>query len=343
MSDVISEVAYPRCGLIGNPSDLFNGRTLSFLFDAFKAELTLTPAPVIEIDRTERDARQFSNLDELVKWRQNYGYYGGIRIIEAAMVRFRDYCHEHNLAIDPERCFRITYSSTIPFGCGLGGSSAIARATLAALMRFYGITSEQIPLPVQANIILSAETEELGITAGPQDRVVVVYGGLVFMDFTVEAYERNFHRYGDYAKLDAGLLPRLYVAYSERFSEPSGKIHGRMAKQASDDQRERIREAMKAKAELVLEARATLEAGHSEQLGVLMTRDFELRRSVYNVSADTIRMINTARANSSHTKQCGSGGAILGTYTDEAHLDRIRADFTRIACRTVTANPVDYV
>lgn len=342
MSDVINEVAYPRCGLIGNPSDLFKGRTLSFLFDAFQADLSLTPAEVITIDRTERDARQFSNLDELVKWRQNYGYYGGIRIIEATMVRFRNYCRQHNIAIDPKRCFRITYSSTIPFGCGLGGSSAIARATLAALMQFYGISAEQIPLPIQANIILTAETDELGITAGPQDRVVVVYGGLVFMDFTTQAYERNFHRYGDYAKLDPKLLPKLYVAYNERFSEPSGKIHGRMAKQASDEQRERIREAMKAKAKLVLKARHILESGRSEELGVLMTRDFELRRSVYNVSPDTIQMIDTARANSSHAKQCGSGGAILGTYTDADHLARIRADFANIACRTVAANPIDY-
>jgi hypothetical protein len=53
-------------------------------------------------------------------------------------------------------------------------------------------------------------------------------------------------------------------------------------------------------------------------------------------------MIDTARASCSHAKQCGSGGAILGTYSDEAHLERIRADFARIACRTVAANPVDY-
>lgn len=32
------------------------------------------------------------------------------------------------------------------------------------------------------NLVLSAE-EELGITAGLQDRVVQVYGGVVFMDF----------------------------------------------------------------------------------------------------------------------------------------------------------------
>ena len=342
MSDAIHEVAYPRCGLIGNPSDLFKGRTLSFLFDAFQANLTLSPADVIEIDRTERDARQFTDLDELVKWRQNYGYYGGIRIIEATMVRFRNYCRERNIALDTTRCFRITYSSTIPFGCGLGGSSAIARATLAALMRWYGISAEQIPPAIQSNIILTAETDELGITAGPQDRVVVIYGGLVFMDFTERAFERNFHRHGDYAKLDPSLLPPLYVAYSERFSEPSGAIHGRMAKRASDEQRQRIREAMKAKAQLVLDARELLESGKGADLGVLMTRDFELRRSVYNVSSDTIQMIDIARANSSHAKQCGSGGAILGTYTDDAHLEKIRADFARISCATVAANPVDY-
>ncbi len=35
------------------------------------------------------------------------------------------------------------------------------------------------------NLVLSVE-EELGITAGLQDRVVQVYGGVVFMDFDRE-------------------------------------------------------------------------------------------------------------------------------------------------------------
>ncbi len=44
---------------------------------------------------------------------------------------------------------------------GLGGSSAIIRAVLAALMKFYGLTEKEIPKPIQPNIILEVETGEL--------------------------------------------------------------------------------------------------------------------------------------------------------------------------------------
>ena len=40
--------------------------------------------------------------------------------------------------------------------------------------------------------MLRAE-EELGITAGLQDRVVQVYGGLVYMDFARESTQRHGH------------------------------------------------------------------------------------------------------------------------------------------------------
>ena len=42
MAKVISEKCYARVGLMGNPSDGFGGKTLSFLINNFFAEVTLT-------------------------------------------------------------------------------------------------------------------------------------------------------------------------------------------------------------------------------------------------------------------------------------------------------------
>ena len=55
-------------------------------------------------------------------------------------------------------------------------------------------------------IILDVEREELGISAGLQDRVVQTYEGLVFMDFTGLK--------GVYTKMDQNLLPPMYLAYN---------------------------------------------------------------------------------------------------------------------------------
>ena len=82
-----------------------------------------------------------------------------------------------------------------------------------ALMEFYELTDADIPKPEQPTIVLETETEELGITAGPQDRVIAVYGGVVVMDFSEEARARHGGRHGDYRPLPPELLPPLFVAW----------------------------------------------------------------------------------------------------------------------------------
>lgn len=51
----------------------------------------------------------------------------------------------------------------------------------------------RFPVHERPNLVLNAE-EELGIAAGLQDRVVQVYGGIVFMDFGKEHMQA--HGYG---------------------------------------------------------------------------------------------------------------------------------------------------
>ena len=139
-----------------------------------------------------------------------HGYYGGIRLIKATIKRFVEYCEARGLPLH-DRNFSIRYQTNIPRQVGLAGSSAIIVATLRCLMEFYDV---EIPLDAQPSFVLSVEKEELGITAGLQDRVIQVYEGLVYMDFdrsrehSVEGLT-CYH----YEPLDPALLPPLYVAY----------------------------------------------------------------------------------------------------------------------------------
>ena len=104
----------------------------------------------------------FENLDDLYRITRWRGYYGGIRIIQAFIVRLVDYCHEHGIEL-PDRNFTLEYESNVPQRLGLGGSSAIITASLRALCQYYEL---DIPLPVQANIALETETRELNVPAG---------------------------------------------------------------------------------------------------------------------------------------------------------------------------------
>ena len=214
---VIHRTAYSRSGLVGNPSDIFGGKVISLLFDAFRAQATVYESPRLTVVPSDRDSTTFDDAEALIGYRARFGYYGGIRLIEALIVRLHRYCRDRSIDL-PRRNFTVEYSSDIPFGVGLGGSSAIITAAFLALMDFYELTDADIPKPEQPTIVLETETEELGITAGPQDRVIAVYGSVVVMDFSEEAHARNGGRHGDYRPLPPELLPPLFVAWDERLS-----------------------------------------------------------------------------------------------------------------------------
>ena len=226
---------------------------ISLLFDAFSAGVTLYESARVTVVPNARDTTSFADVAALARYRHQYGYYGGIRLIEALLVGFHHCCESRGIAL-PRRNFTIEYHSDIPFGVGLGGSSAIITAVFKALMQFYELTERDIPKPEQPTIILEAETIELGISAGPQDRVVAVYGGVVAMDFTAAAYARNGGRHGDYRYLPAHLLPPLFIAWHEGLSKSSGAIHNVMRFRAEVEHDPAIAEAMASKAALVDDA-----------------------------------------------------------------------------------------
>jgi len=338
---IVRETAYARSGLVGNPSDIFHGKTLSFLFDRFQAEILLYETPTVRIVPNERDITCFDSLDSLVAYRRQFGYYGGIRIIEAMILRFKDHCDENGIRL-AERNFTVEYRSDVPFGVGLGGSSTIIKAVLSALMRFYGLTESEIPKPIQANLILEAETRELGISAGPQDRVVAVYGGLVYMDFSEEAFAENGGVHGRYLNMDPALLPPLFIAYKEALSKSSGEVHNIMRYRVSVEHDRKVTEAMQEKARLVDEATDCLLAGRKAELGPIMSRDFDLRRSVYNLSPENIKMIEIARGQGTHAKFTGSGGAAVGTYESDEHFRGLEEAYGREGYAVIRAVPVEH-
>jgi len=163
---IIHHTTYARIGLMGNPSDGFGGKTLTVQTATFGARAIIWESPRLQIvPHPEHDPFEFDSLAELHQIAEQDGYYGGTRLIYATCKRFYQYCHEHGIALQPQN-FTIEYGTDIPRQVGLGGSSAIVVASLRALMAFYGVTDEQIPLPLQPGLALSVETDELDIKAG---------------------------------------------------------------------------------------------------------------------------------------------------------------------------------
>ncbi|MGI5817390.1 MAG: mevalonate kinase [Armatimonadota bacterium] len=315
-----------RVGLVGNPSDGFGGKTIACLIKNYGAQVTVRESQTLEIVRHPiYDPLSFRSLSHLADIAENDGYYGGIRLLYATCKRFHDICRERGIELG-DRSFALQYDTNIPRQVGLGGSSAIITAAVRALMEFYELTEEHIPLPEQPNLILSVETDELGIAAGLQDRVVQAYGGLVYMDFSDEYMQRD--GYGHYVQLPISQLPPLYLAYTSVPSE-SGKMHNIVRHRFENGDPEVI-DTVRCWAECTDEARRALEIGDHQRLGDLMDLNFDLRLKLYGedwLGPINLEMIQTARDVGLPAKFAGSGGAVIGCYEDEEQFQRGRRAF----------------
>ena len=324
----IETYAYARAGLLGNPSDGYNGKTISFLVRNFRARVLMFPSARLEIRPSKADMPVFESLDDLyatTRWR---GYYGGIRIIQALIVRFVDYCRERHIEL-PDRNFTIEYESTIPLRLGMGGSSSIITAALRALCQYFHV---EIPLPVQARLVLETETLELGVPAGPQDRVIQVYEGLVYMDFSKDLMDKQGH--GFYERLDPALLPNVYLAYRTSLSEGTEVFHNSVRERWRQGDR-KVVNAMKTWAGYAEQGRTALLEQDHKTLHRLIDANFDLRAKLYKISVGNREMIETARRVGASANFAGSGGAITGAYRDEKMYRALEAAMRPLAVAVV--------
>lgn len=347
----VTAQAFGRVGLLGNPSDGYGGKTISLIVPNFAAEVTLRPSEHLEIVVADEPLAEARSLEEVRRSVMAHGYYGGERLVLAAIKRFLDYGDaadglKRGLTISGEAppkgqapfqplgasCFRFEVRSTIPRLVGLAGSSAIVTATMRALARYHGIT---IPPHLLASLVLSAERDELGIPAGLQDRVVQAYGGLVAMDFSPAAMQSELGlRYGRYEPLPPTNLPPIYLAYSTAGSEPTEVVHNNL-RQRFERGEPAVLAAMQEWAALAEAGKAALAARDWQRLDELMNRNFDLRRAVCPLNPRHVAMVEAARSAGCSAKFSGSGGAIVGTYRTPADLTVLRAALAPLECQVV--------
>ena len=77
--------AYARAGLLGNPSDGYFGQTISIIVRNFGAHVSLYESPEINIEQQTEDRNIFRNIYQLVESVDLTGYYGGDRLVKAAI------------------------------------------------------------------------------------------------------------------------------------------------------------------------------------------------------------------------------------------------------------------
>uniref|UniRef100_A0A3B3Z1N9 Uncharacterized protein n=1 Tax=Poecilia mexicana TaxID=48701 RepID=A0A3B3Z1N9_9TELE len=330
--------SYARVGLMGNPSDGFNGKTIAMTISNFWAEVTLVESQILAlVPHPLNDPTEFGSLQDLFCISRREGYLGGLRLLQATCKKFYQFCSKRGIALTKQN-FTLKYDTNIPRQVGLAGSSAIVSATLKCLMEFYNITDDDLPKPIRANFILSVETDELFITAGLQDRVVQVSEPPVkFLKSVI--YKRRIREFSTVMvkRID---LPRFWLAY---LSDPSdsGRIHSNIRQRWLSGEPVVV-EAMKTFAELTDQARSAIKERDWTRLAQLMDQNFELRRSIYTddcLGPGNLRMVQLARQFGSAVKLPGSGGAVVGLCLDQVRLVEMRQAFQEAGCVFCVISP----
>ena len=330
---IIRKRGYARAGLLGNPSDGYNGKTISIILRNFWADVVLYEWDSVDIVLAEQDRARFRSIYDLAKDVELHGYYGGIRLIKATVKSFVDYCHAQTIELHDQN-FSVRYQTNIPQQVGLAGSSAIITATLHALMEFYGV---DMPLPVQPTFVLAVEGA-LGIAGGLQDRVIQCYEGLVYMDFTKEKGKTvaGLTHY-DYEPMDPALLVPIYVAYHATLGEPTEIFHNDIRSRYNRGD-SLIVKAMEDFAQLAQDGRQAILERDAARLSQLINKNFNLRSSIFALAPWQIQMIETARACGASAKFAGSGGSIIGVYQDEAMFQALTSRLEAIGSRVIKPN-----
>ncbi|MBR7106895.1 MAG: GHMP kinase [Lentisphaeria bacterium] len=316
---IINSCAFPRAALVGNPSDGYFGKTIAFVFDNYRASVQLYETPELTFLPSTRDYTVFKNLEDLDNKVDAFGYYGGIRLLKAAARQFYLYCKKHGHS--PEKSnFTIRYESDIPNRLGLAGSSAIITAAMRAMFQYYGLPISNAEL---ANLVLATERDELSIPAGLQDRVAQAFNHPVFMDFNRRFMEE--HGYGDYRCIEIPQEINLFVGYRTDLAEGSEILHSRLRGDYNAGI-PAVLDAMKEWAELTGQMTVALEQRDHAAITKIINRNFDLRCEVCSssISEKNLRMVTLARECGASAKFTGSGGAVIGTFEDEAMFTRLR-------------------
>jgi glucuronokinase len=259
-----------RAALAGNPSDGYGGAVLA---------LTLPPL--------QASARVLASASSD----------GTSELVRAAVARFAR-AHATAAARD-----HVEVRTTIPRSVGLGGSSAIVIAVLRALCAHHGVHLSPLAL---AELALAVETEELGIAAGPQDRVVQSLGGLVFMDFAR----------GRHTRLQDVTLPPILVGWRAEAGGSSEEVHAPLRARFARGE-PLVRGELERLAGCAREAAAALGRGDLQALRRAVDESFDARARMLELDPRHVELIARARGAGAAANFTGSGGAVVCVCADE--------------------------
>lgn len=287
MSLPTTAVVPARAALAGNPSDLYGGAVLAVPLHAFAARVHVADAERTSIA----------------------GDPEGERLVSAAMERCRS-----------SGPVALRWTTDIPRGVGLAGSSAIVLSVLRALVARSDERLTDLELAVRAQAV---EVEDLGIAAGIQDRAVQAADAPVLVDVADGRHVIT--------RLTPARPVRVAVAWLEEASGHSGEYHQGLRRAVTSD----TRAGMEELAALARRAAAAFTEGDAYALASLVGEAGRLRSRVAPLSPAHQRLSAAVAAAGLQPNSAGSGGAVVAVVTDGTRLAEATTALDKLGARVV--------
>ncbi|MBN1294136.1 MAG: hypothetical protein JXB48_20030 [Candidatus Latescibacteria bacterium] len=298
-----------RCGIVGNPSDMYGGSVIS-CSTRERATVSVEKNDVLEIV-VEGSVRTVRSPEDTV---QDGGMFDAV----LAALEYFDLRNEH---------IKITSTSNIPVCAGLSGSTAVMTALTAALLEWMEKTknasyeSSNLWKRARNNPYMLAETVRhielyfLKIVCGYQDAYMCAFGSLNFLDFS------DKENYLSLKREPLGTIEDLsgYVSGLPVFLAHTGvqRVSGVVHKPVRDrwiEGDDSVVKGMLRLAHIARMSKSAIFAGDWELLGEAMTENHEIIRSLGSSSEVNEKIIKTALdsgAIAAKLAGAGKGGTII--------------------------------
>ncbi len=307
-----------RCGIVGNPSDMYGGSVIS-CSTRERATVTIEKNDVLEIV-VEGATRTCRTLEAL---RQDGG------IFDAVLAAI-EYFEIEDAPI------RITVTSQIPMRAGLSGSTAVMTALTAGLLEWmiennYGPEDRRNKHEaVLKNRHLLAETVRrielyfLKIICGYQDAYMCTFGSLRFMDFQDKQHYLPLDREPLGTMEDLGVMvPAMpFVLVHTGVQRISGTVHKPVRDRWMEGDPTVVKGSLRL-AHIARMAKKPLLLGDWDLLGEAMAENHEIVRSFGSSSEINEQVIRTALdfgAVAAKLAGAGKGGTIIALHPEPERL-----------------------
>jgi galactokinase/mevalonate kinase-like predicted kinase len=288
-----------RCGLLGNPTDMYGGSVISCSI-AYRAHVTVEPADRLEVTTCGQTLVIGSPSDLMLD--------GSLFDVARAVL---DYFRG-----EPPVC-RISYGSDIPIKAGVSGSTALTVAILFGLLRYKGLQRNLYQVAELARYI---ELNHLRVVCGYQDAYMCTFGGLNYMDFRGKQFYRHAEAelYATVEPLDRYVARLPFVLAHTGVAHSSDAVHKPIRERWLEGD-QAVRRGYDEIGQLAREGKKALLAGDWPRFGWLMNQNHAIQRDLGGSGEANERLLRVALehgALGAKLAGAGDGGTIVALHPE---------------------------